>query len=156
MSQNEMSGTALCKKLALEFLNQNANKNKKISRKDILKYVNSNWNINGIDEFKSVSGMLSGALYELVNTKKLENPERGMYILNEQIIKNAHELSGAVRQILNKALTDVETLITSINFEPKEDEKPKMNQIYNTVTELSNLKLELMFPSRKWSHLLRV
>jgi len=148
MSQNTMSGTALCRKLALEFLNQNANKNKKVSRQDILNYVNSNWDINDV-KFKSAPGMLSGALYELVNTKKIENPERGMYILKEQIINNPQELSGAVRQILNNALTDVETLITSINFEPKEDDKPRMNQIYNIVSELSKLKLDLMFPSIK-------
>ncbi len=148
MSQKKMSGTALCRKLALEFLSQNANKNKKVSRTDILNYVNSNWDISDI-EFISASGMLSGALSELVKTKKLENPERGMYILKDQIIKNPQELSGAVRQILNNALIDVETLITSINFEPKEDDKPRMNQIYNIVAELSKLKLDLMFPPMK-------
>lgn len=137
-----MSPTALAKKLALEFLSQN--KNREIQKKALQEYVKARWN----SEAKLTTGMLSSGLSDLVLTQKIENPERGIYVLNEQSITTAKELKVAIRQILTKTITDMETLVASINFEPKEEDEPEMTQIYNVITELSKHKLNLMFPPK--------
>jgi tRNA uridine 5-carbamoylmethylation protein Kti12 len=146
MNNTSITPTSLAKKLILEFMLQNQNKNKSIPKKDIQEYVKNNWSAPE----KLTAGIMSGALYDLCQSNKLENPIRGYYLYKDKSLESIQDLKTEIRRILSTSIQDIQKALDSIDLEQlNEDDYPYINQINDLTAELLKLLGDFIFPPKK-------